>query len=541
MLEQTEALEASLTEFVRGGWGAIDSTSYQDSWAIDALCDHLTGVTLGHIPRLLINFPPRCGKTKVASVSWPAWTWAQGERTFLSGPNVRFLCGSYNHDLSLQNSNQTRRLILSPWYQKHWGSRFSLREDQNTKTQFDNTQGGSRVATSVGGSLLGIGGDIILVDDPHNTEEVESDADRSRALNWWKELSSTRLNDPKQSAIVVIMQRLHTQDVSGVIADSDEYEDWTHLMLPMRHDTRRHCMTVLKPDEIEWEDPRTKPGELLWPERFGEAEVAMLERSLGPYMASGRLQQEPTPSGGGIIKSSMWKPWSNARYPQCQYILGSLDTAYTEKEENDASALTIWGVFQHEDDAPKAILLYAWEGRLELHDLVTLVALLCSIDKRSDEDINRGLELFNKGMVSSSSLFRLPVDRLLIENKASGHSVAQEINRLYANGRFSVEFFDPKKWGDKVARLTAIEPLYADGLVYIPVDGKTGREPRWAERVVENVAQAPKTAKWDTPDSVSMALRYLRVTGLLMRGDEHRREVTDLATYRPKPVPLYGG
>lgn len=539
LLEETTQLEESLTDFVRGAWSSVDATEYQDSWAIDALCEHLTAVTLGHIPRLLINFPPRCGKSKVASIIWPAWTWAQTERTYLSGPNVEFLCGSYNHGLALENSNQTRRLILSPWYQKRWGSRFTLRDDQNTKTKFDNTEGGSRIATSVGGSLLGIGGNVVLIDDPHNTEDVESDADRQRALNWWREISSTRLNDPKRSAIVVIMQRLHEEDVSGVIAKSEDYENWTHLMLPMRHDSRRHCVTVIAPD-YEWEDPRKEHGELLWPERFGEKEVSALEKALGPYMASGRLQQSPTPTGGGIIKDEMWLGWDKPRYPDCQYVLASLDTAYTAKEENDASALTIWGVFAGEDGAPKVVLLYAWEGRLELHDLVTLTGLICTTDKRPDEEIEAGLALFNRGEVAASSLYRLAVDRLLIENKASGISVAQELERLFT-GKFAVEFFDPKKWGDKVARLVAVEPMFADGMVYVPVNPDTGREYRWAERVVENVAQAPKTTKWDTPDSVSMALRYLRVTGLLMRKEEHARDVSEQLAYRPKQRPLYAG
>jgi hypothetical protein len=231
-LAEINQYEDSLIDFVEAAWPAIDNSTFCSSWVIDALCEHLQAVTEGQISRLLINYPPRASKTSVASICFPAWTWARREVDYRSGPGVKFLAGSYGHTLSIQNSNLCRRLILSPWYQERWGGRFKLRADQNTKTQFDNDHGGSRLATSVGGSLLGLGGDIIVVDDPHNTETVESEAERENVLNWWRELSSTRLNDPKQAAIVVIMQRLHEEDVSGTILSSDE--NYEHLCIPMQ-------------------------------------------------------------------------------------------------------------------------------------------------------------------------------------------------------------------------------------------------------------------------------------------------------------------
>jgi hypothetical protein len=115
--ERAEHLEASLIDFVREAWPAIDPAPYQGCWAIEVLCEHLQAVSAGQIRNLLVNFPPRCGKTTITSICYPAWTWAQSEVSFLTGPQVRFLCGSYNHELSLTNSNLTRRLILSPWYQ----------------------------------------------------------------------------------------------------------------------------------------------------------------------------------------------------------------------------------------------------------------------------------------------------------------------------------------------------------------------------------------------------------------------------------------
>src|SRR5271165_185484 len=249
--EKRAELEGSLIDFVEGAWPSLDPTDYQPCWAIDALCEHLQAVTEGQIKRLLVNFPPRCGKTLVTSVCFPAWTWSRNEQSYLSGPQVRFLCGSYNDDLSLQNSTKHRRLLLTPWYQRRWGKRFKITLDQNTKTQFDTPAGGSRISTSARGSLLGIGGDIIIIDDPHNLASAESDAERLTARTWWREISTTRLNDPKQSAIVVIMQRLHEDDVSGVILSSEGASEWTHLCIPMEYEWRRHCVTGLG-----WQDPR---------------------------------------------------------------------------------------------------------------------------------------------------------------------------------------------------------------------------------------------------------------------------------------------
>src|SRR3984957_8455796 len=152
-------LEGSLIDFVEAALPYIDAGTYQPNWAIDALGEHLQAVTDGRISRLLINFPPRCGNTIITSVCWIAWTWARRERT-LSGPQVRFLTGSYSHTLALGNADLTRRLILSPFYQRLWGSRYTFRDDQKTKVQVDNSEGGSRLATSVGGTPLGLGGGV---------------------------------------------------------------------------------------------------------------------------------------------------------------------------------------------------------------------------------------------------------------------------------------------------------------------------------------------------------------------------------------------
>jgi phage terminase large subunit-like protein len=297
-------------------------------------------------------------------------------------------------------------------------------------------------------------------------------------------------------------------------------------MLPAEYEASRKCTTALG-----WEDPRTEEGELLWPEKWGKDELKPFKRLT--YLWSGQYQQSPTPRGGGIIKAESWQVWPSATYPQCELVLGSLDTASTEKEQNDASALTIWGIFRDGQGSPKAILLYAWEGRLEINDLVILVGLLCSVEKRPDSEYQKALALFNRGDEQTDTLYRVPVDRLLVENKNTGISVAHELIRLFGHsGNFAVELIDPKQFGDKVARIIACEPMFADEMVYAP-------DRAFAERVINNVAAVPKTSKWDTPDSVSQALLYMRKTGLLLRKDEQARATHDELLFKPQLPALY--
>jgi len=382
--------------------------------------------------------------------------WAQRERSYLKGPQVKFLCGSYGHSLSMLNSNLCRRLILSGWYQRLWGHRFTLRQDQNTKLQFDTNVGGSRIATSVGGSLLGLGGDIVVLDDPHDTAGIESQADREAVLRWWSEVSSTRLNDPKNAAIVVVMQRLHEEDVSGKILSDSADGEWVHYMVPMKYDSQRHCSTVLG-----WNDPRgcgedgdpldaevvaEREGALMWPERFGPAEIASLEARLGPYMSSGRLQQSPQPKGGELFRREWWQLWDkNAngnQFPATSYRVASLDGAFTADEANDPSAMTVFGVFKHPTlNAQRIILMGAWRKHLPLHGNPT-PRLPDEIPQAGDteEIVRRRHAKYRQrvgnewGLVEQvrATCQNFDVDVLLIEKAASGISVAQEFQRLYA-------------------------------------------------------------------------------------------------------------
>jgi len=572
--------EDKLATFIEHAWPYMDSSPFTMGWPIEAVAEHLEAVTKGHIKRLIINIPPRMGKSSITSVAFPAWTWAQRHKSPTSGPGVRFLFASYAHNLALRDSNNTRRLIRSPWYQKNFGDRFKLLPDQNSKTRFDNDMGGSRLATSVGSALTGEGGNIIVVDDPNNAKEAFSEAIIQGTIDWWDQALSTRLNDMKNGAYVVIQQRLSENDITGHVLSKD-HGDWTHLCLPMRYEWRRHCSTWTGFDEKgndKWfDDPRGKDvdgtvlvevdengarlaidpeaeeiletqleGTLLWPERFGEKEVRQLERDMGMWTAAGQLQQRPEPKGGGVIKREWWQPWETANYPDMDMVIASLDTAYTEKSANDYSALTVWGVFSGQaarqaeryvkrdgrvesnveaedkfnsalavklkldmaaqyEAFPRVFLMYAWQVRMELHELVHKVASTCR---------------------------QFKVDRLLIENKAAGYSVSQEMRRMFGHEDWGVQLVDPKGQ-DKLARLYSISHLFEEGLVHAP-------DYKWAEDVITQVSQFPKGKHDDLVDTVSMGIKHLRDIGVLVRQPEWAAELDEGRKHVGKaPAPLY--
>jgi predicted phage terminase large subunit-like protein len=516
--------EESLSEFIRQSWHVIEpAMPYVHGWHIDFICEHLEAITDGvelddgsPYNRLLANVPPGTMKSLVLNVFWPCFEW--GPRNM---PHLRYVCAAHKvENLSARDSRRMRQLITSDWYQARWGDRVSLSKDQNEKLNFQNSRGGFRIATAIT-SLTGIRGDRVIIDDPHSVDSASSEALRQSEVATFLEAIPTRLNDPIHSAIVVIMQRLHEEDVSGVILEKDLGYD--HIMLPMRYDPTRHCVT-----KLGIEDPRSAEGELLFPARFPESVVDRDERAMGPYASAGQFQQQPTPRGGGVIKADWWQPWEEPAYPPMDLIVASLDTAYTTKQENDFSALTVWGVFTADrntaqatrvsgrdgianvervyvDGAPRVMLIAAWQERLELPDLVQKVAKTCR---------DRG------------------VDRLLIESKASGISVSQELQRLYNHEDWAVQLINPGAI-DKLARLYSVQHLFSEGMVYAP-------DRHWADLVIRQCEVFPKGKHDDLVDTVSQALRHLRELGVLTRSAERMADIDEQMRHRgAPPEPLY--
>ncbi len=327
-------------DFIRDAWHLLEPAHpFIGGYHVDAITEHLEAVSDGELQNLIINIPPRHGKSVLASVLWPVWEW-------ISEPSLRWLFASYGQRLSTRDSLKRRRLIMSSWYQERWGDRYRLTGDQNEKNRFENERTGLMIATSVGGLGTGEGGDRIVVDDPTNVDEADSDTERATANEWWDGTISTRPDRPGEIARVIIMQRLHEQDLVGHILGLAEQgaDTYDHLILPAEYEPRMQvCVAGLEHDE------RTEPGQLLSPERFNAEALAKLKIVLGDR-AAGQLQQRPAPAGGAIwLVDQFWGEGRN-RYDIAQQTADptkivarylSFDTAMKDKETNDPTDLVV--------------------------------------------------------------------------------------------------------------------------------------------------------------------------------------------------------
>lgn len=318
---EREACRRSLATFAKRAWHVLEPvTPLKWGWALDAICAHLEAVTRGELTRLLMNVPPGTMKSLLTGVIWPAWEWGpQGM------PAKRFLATAHKQDLAIRDNVKCRRLIQSEWYQSRWP--VALVHDQNMKTKFETEQTGFREAMAFA-SMTGARGDRVLLDDPLAADDANSDAALLAAELSFLEALPTRINNDR-SAIVVIMQRLHERDTSGLILSRGL--PYTHLCLPMRFEAERRCET-----SIGFRDPRTVEGELLFPDRFPEAQVTELERTLGSYATAGQLQQRPVPRGGGLFRRE-WFGTIPALPIGCRFVRG-WDLAATEDAEAAATA-----------------------------------------------------------------------------------------------------------------------------------------------------------------------------------------------------------
>ena len=481
-------MRRSLKEFTKRSWQTIEpGRDFHDNWHIDAISEHLQAVVEGKIRRLIINIPPRHMKSISVAVALPAWTWT-------IQPQKRFLFASYASSLSIRDSVKCRRLIDSPWYQQHFGQTFHLTGDQNQKQRFENDKTGYRIATSVDGALTGEGGDIIVIDDPHNVREAESSAVREGVLEWWDQAMQSRLNDPKTGAFVIIMQRVHEKDLTGHILANELGQEWDHLCLPARYEIGHPTPTV---SSLGFNDPRTEEGELLWPERIDEPTLQNLERSLGSYASAGQLQQRPMPKGGGILRSEWWVPWEKPDLPDIEYVIQSWDTAFSTKEKTSYSARTTWGVFKSRGQT-NAIVLDMWYDRVTYPEL-----------RRIAQEAYNSYE----------------PDAVLIEKKASGQSLIQD---LRVAGVPVIEYLPDR---DKEARAHASSALLEDGRIYFPSDKK------WAKNLIDICAAFPATENDDIVDTCTQAWLRLRKGWFVTHSQDYDDDDSELPKQR---VTMYG-
>lgn len=511
-----EQCRRSLRRFTRESWHTIESVDLQWDWYLDAMCDHLTYVYLGEIKNLIVSIPPRFLKSTEVSVIWPAWCWAQDA-------TLKFLTGSYEIGLATRDALRTRDLLQSPWYKERYGLDTRLRADQNEKHLYANEKGGSRMAVSVGGRLTGYGGDIIVVDDPHNLQTVHQDTARENAIRWYTGPLRTRVNNAATARRVVIGQRARANDLIGhILATSPE--DYVHLCFPNEFVGHKRCVTKHpKTGKVIFQDPRKAEGELLCPKRLDTAATKALKHDMSGGDYSAQFQQDPTTDGGLILKAEYWKPWVNppwrpragrqAEIPECYQVIQLYDTAFEEGEENDYTARLTLGIFRYTGEvltkvrrpdgrvietpvkqAPRnaAILVGAWREKIGFPDL--------------REEAKRSYE-------------KVHPDWVLVEKKASGHALIKELRRA----GIPVKAVKIDGDGDKIARAhTASLALEKGCVFYLP-------ESTFAGPVIKECADFPNGEYDDWVDCFLMGLMWLRK----MDGVQFQEEADEIRLFRP--------
>ncbi len=281
----------SLYTFVRSAWPLVEpGTHFEDNWHVHVICDALERISHGERARLVINIPPRHMKSLLVSVFWPCWEW-------ITQPHRRWLFASYSGDLSTKHSIDRRTIIESEWYQRHWGDTVRLLKDSNLKTQFTNTARGHMVATSVGGTITGKGGTRLVCDDPINPEQAASDLEREKASRWFRRTFVNRIDSDSNSAIVLVMQRLHEDDPAGVAINELGYDLLKIEAIaepPPDHDSITYhtkARTYVR-----------KRGNVLWPSRYNAEFLSEQRVALGDNGFAGQYQQIPHAKGGTLFQ-----------------------------------------------------------------------------------------------------------------------------------------------------------------------------------------------------------------------------------------------
>jgi len=432
------------------------------SWHLEAIAYQLERVRRGEIKRLIINMPPRSLKSIMASVAFPA---------FILGlePSRRIICASYSGELAKKHSNDFRAVLESPWYRSTFsGTRVG--PFKNNETEIELTARGFRLATSVGGTLTGRGGDIIIVDDPLKPDDAFSETKRSGANQWFTNTLLSRLDDKRTGAIVVVMQRIHMDDMTGFL--TGQSDEWEILNLP----------AIAESDEAIpcWSGKPyfRKSGDVLSPEREPLYVLEALKTQIGSDAFSAQYQQMPVPPGGAMIKRH-WIVRYKDLPPASERLLTlqSWDTANKGGPQNDWSVCTTWVVARK----MQWYLVDVWRRRVDYPALKSIV---------------------------ETHAKQWKARRVLVEDAGAGTMLVQEL-RARVSGIIGVK---PER--DKVSRMAVASAKFEAGQVLLPE-----RAP-WLADLESELFAFPGARHDDQCDSISQALLDNNISWMQMISPE---------------------
>jgi len=419
------------------------------------MADAFERVARGECKRLIINMGPRHTKSEFASYLLPAW--------FLGKfPHKKVIQCSHTAELAVGFGRKVRNLVDTDAYHKIFPD-LALASDSKAAGRWNTNKGGDYFAIGIGGAVTGKGADLLIIDDPHSEQEAaiaEVNPDiYDKTYEWYTSGPRQRLQPG--GAIVIVMTRWSKRDLTGQIlkdaAANDSLGEWEVIEFP-----------AILPS-----------GNPLWPEFWDVEELLKVKRDVPNSKWMAQYMQNPVSESAAIVKREWWRTWESDRPPACDFILQSWDTAFEKTQRADYSACTTWGVFYHPDDngvdQANIILLNAFRDRMEFPELK---------------------------QVAVEEYREWEPDSVIIEKKASGAPLIYEMRAM----GIPVQEFTPTRGNDKISRLNAVSDLFASGRVWTPAS-------RWAEEVIDEVAEFPAGTHDDYVDTVSMAMHRFRRGG----------------------------
>lgn len=456
---------ADFVTFIARVMGVLEpGTRYEENWHIDLLAHRLLKVQAGDTRRLMINLPPRSMKTITVSIAFVAWVLGHD-------PTRRIMCVTYSQEVAKAQAVLFGRIVREAWFRRIFPACRPV--VPNRTLEWQTASGGFRLATSIEGSVLGRGADIIILDDPNKGQEIYSKTSRESVRNAWDHTISTRLNHPKESAIICVMQRLHADDLAGHLLGQNAWEEV--------------CLPAIAMSDECWNLGRgrqhiRREGEFIQPSRMGQTELDTQRLRMGLTAFSAQYQQQPVPDDGVVIRRN-WLRYCEALPERFETTLVSWDTASTLSEDADWSVGTVWGLV---------------DGEIFLREVIRV--------RNEAPELSHLIEQVHR---------RTQANITLIEDADLGRGIAQNLRRTSRHCR--PVLYPPRM--DKIARMQARAVMFETGKVFLP------RHAPWLAAYLEELLGFPNRRHDDQVDSTSQALDWFQ-----------QRFARDIAGERPSPV-----
>jgi predicted phage terminase large subunit-like protein len=457
-------------EYVRLGWPVIEpATPLEWNWHIPLLIEHAQAVYMGQCTRLVVNMPPRNIKSIFFSVLWPTWLWTRR-------PWARMIFSSYAQGLATDFSVKRRRIIGDDFYHSRWGGVVQLHEDNDLKTEFSNTQTGVMTTTSTGGTVTGKGADGLIIDDPQNPKMAESEAERKAANAHYSNTLISRLNDKKKGFVILVQQRLHKDDTTGLVLKEG---GWTHVDIPAMFEKRRTYSMPISKRRVDRD-----AGSYLQESREGKAEFDKMRRAMGSRAHDAQYQQRPSSEAGNIIKRHWWRFYKELPGGFDAQIQ-SWDATFKKTETGSYVVGQVWGL-----RGSQKYLLAQTRDRMDYPQTKRAIQALTAQWPRALAKI--------------------------VEDKANGPALIADLSSTISG------IIPAEPDGDKVVRASAVAPTIEAGDVWLPdpsicAPDESGRP--WIEAFLEECSAFPESSHDDQVDAMSQALTRLNQLAIGMEGD----------------------